>query len=210
MLEHKKIKGFSIIELMIGIAVLGILIAAGVPSLRTWIQSSQIRTSAESIQSGLELARAEAVRRNVLVRFQLVSGIEAGCGLSTSKTSWVVSLDEPSGKCTVAASDSVDPRIIQVRSGSEGSSNVVANATQSTIFFNGLGRQVTSLISAGVASPAPTQQVTIQLTNPNGGACVTEGGKIRCLNVTVTPGGKIRMCDPAFDGLVPADPQACV
>lgn len=62
--------GMSLIELMIGIAVFGILLALGVPTFARWTQNSQIRNSAEAIHNGLMLARAEAVRRNTTVRFQ--------------------------------------------------------------------------------------------------------------------------------------------
>ncbi|MCC6472780.1 MAG: hypothetical protein IT514_03450, partial [Burkholderiales bacterium] len=34
-------------------------------------------------------------------------------------------------------------------------------------------------------------------TNPSGGACAADGGPMRCLNVLVSPGGQIKMCDPA-------------
>ena len=85
-------RGFSLIELLIGVAVLGILLALGASSFRVWISNMRIRTAAESIQNGLQLARGEAVRRNAQIRFQLTDGIGAGCALSTTASNWVVSL----------------------------------------------------------------------------------------------------------------------
>ena len=89
--------GMTLIELMIGIVVLGILLALGVPTFSRWTQSSQIRNAAEAIHNGLMLARAEAVRRNTTVRFQFVTTTTGACALSDTGATWVVSLDTPAG-----------------------------------------------------------------------------------------------------------------
>ena len=186
--------GMTLIELMIGIVVLGILLALGVPTFSRWTQSSQIRNAAEAIHNGLMLARAEAVRRNTAVRFQLVTTTTSACALSDTGTNWVVSLDSPAGACDAAPSDNVAPRIVQVRSAAEGSRNAAVNAGGvSLITFNGTGQ-------ATGGAPA-----AINVTNPTGGACAP-GGPMRCMRVTVATGGQIRMCDPARAA---DDPQGC-
>ena len=186
--------GMSLIELMIGIVVLGILLALGAPTFSRWTQSSQIRNSAEAIHNGLMLARAEAVRRNTTVRFQLVTTTTSACALSDTGANWVVSLDSPAGACDAAPSDNVAPRIVQVRSAAEGSRNAAVDAGGvSLITFNGTGQ-------ATGGAPA-----AINVTNPTGGACAA-GGPMRCMRVTVATGGQIRMCDPARAA---DDPQGC-
>ena len=185
--------GMSLIELMIGIVVLGILLALGAPTFSRWTQSSQIRNSAEAIHNGLMLARAEAVRRNTTVRFQFVTTTTSACALSDTGANWVVSLDSPAGACDAAPSDNVAPRIVQVRSAAEGSRNAAVNAGGvSEITFNGTGQ-------ASVAA-------AINVTNPAGGTCAP-GGPMRCMRVTVATGGQVRMCDPARTD--PTDPQRC-
>lgn len=185
-------RGITLIEVMIGLVILGILLAMGVPSFAGWIQSSQIRNSAESIQNGLMQARAEAVRRNTTVRFQFVTDLTNGCAVSATGPSWVVSLDDPSGACDSAASDTVAPRIVQGRSNAEGSRNAIVSGNGvSSIIFNGIGQANTA--------------ATIDISNPTGGACAA-AGPMRCLRVTVTTGGQVRMCDPARAA---ADPQGC-
>ena len=186
--------GMSLIELMIGIVVLGILLALGAPTFSRWTQSSQIRNAAEAIHNGLMLARAEAVRRNTAVRFQLVTTTTSACALSDTGANWVVSLDSPAGACDAAPSDNVAPRIVQVRSAAEGSRNAAVDAGGvSLITFNGTGQ-------ATGGAPA-----AINVTNPTGGACAA-GGPMRCMRVTVATGGQIRMCDPARAA---DDPQGC-
>src|SRR5690606_20965535 len=65
--------GVTLIELLIGIAIVSMLLMAGVPMCGSWIQNTQVRTAAESIQNGLQIARSEAVMRNANVRFALTS-----------------------------------------------------------------------------------------------------------------------------------------
>ena len=61
-------RGFSLIELIVVLAVLAILLAAGASNFSVWMTNSRIRTTAESIQNGLQMARAEAVRRKTYDR----------------------------------------------------------------------------------------------------------------------------------------------
>jgi type IV fimbrial biogenesis protein FimT len=196
-------RGFSLIELLIGIALIGILLALAAPNFFQWIQSSQIRTQAESVQNGLQLARAEAVRRNANIRFHLTSSIDGACAVQASGTSWVITPTkvgaadniDPAGACDVPASDTVAPFIIQKRSGKEGSPNAVSAAGQQMIEFNALGR------AANLAGAS----VDIDITNPTGGVCAL-AGPMRCLRVVVSLGGQIRMCDPA---VAAPDSRAC-
>ena len=187
-------RGFSLIELLIGLVVLGIVLMIGLPSLATWMQNVQLRNAAETINAGLTLARAEALRRNANVRFQLVNSLAASCALSGTGNSWVVSLTNPAGACNSAPADAGP--IIQKKDGAEGSPNAAVVATGGdTLVFNGLGR---------VLQVTPITQIDI--TNPVGGAC-QPGGPMRCLRLTVSSGGQVRLCDPA--GAATTDPRAC-
>ena len=182
LISPKSLAGFTLIELMIAITIVSVLLVIGFPEAVNWIQNTKIRSSAESISNGLQLARAEAVRRNTSVRFQLVDSLTSSCATTATGSNWVVSLADPSGACDVAPSDTVAPQIVQKKSSAEGSTNVVITAGSPNVVFNGLGR-----VTLGAN--------TIQVTNPTGGACFA-AGPMRCLNVVVQPGGQIRMCDP--------------
>jgi type IV fimbrial biogenesis protein FimT len=63
--------GFTLIELLITLAVLGVLLSIGVPAFRVWMQNTQVRNAADAVLNGIQLARTEAVRRNVNVEFAL-------------------------------------------------------------------------------------------------------------------------------------------
>ena len=204
-------RGFSIVEIIVGVAIMGFLLATAAPSFALWLKNSQVKTTAEAIQNGLQFARGEAVRRNRLIRFQLTDSLGINCNLSTDSSNWVVSVDNPAGSTGGCASapvsdavalDSVAaPRILQVRPAAEGSRTVVLSASQNTVVFNALGR----------VTPTPAiLPVAIQVTNPSGGACRADGGPVRCLRVTVTLGGQIRICDPDPALVSTSDTQRCV
>lgn len=203
--------GFSLIELLITLGIAAFLLALGASSFTNWIGNMKIRTTAESIQNGLQLARGEAVRRNASggIGFYLTSDLSATCSLITpaaaTVSSWAVSYDDPAGACAtalltdaVAADAAAQPRIIQTRPAAEGSNNVLVTATQSSLVFNSLGRA-----TALTANPA-----VFSVTSGDA-ACVDAGGTRRCLNVQVTLGGQVRMCDPQLTITNSTDPQAC-
>lgn len=197
MRDPRAAAGFSLVELLITLAVLGIVMALGLPNISVWIQNTQLKTAAEGVVSGLQLARSEALRRNVSVRFSLVDSLANGCALSATGTSWVVSVADPTGACGVAPSDD-PPQIVQKKSGAEGAPNAtVAGVGGTTAVFNGLGRL------AGVGN-----LTQINISNPTGGACKAAAGPMRCLGILIGTGGQVRMCDPD-PSLVAADPRFC-
>lgn len=62
--------GFTLIELMTALAVIALLAAMAAPTMRSVIENGKIRSAGTSIQNGLALARAEAVRLNTQVEFE--------------------------------------------------------------------------------------------------------------------------------------------
>jgi type IV fimbrial biogenesis protein FimT len=192
--------GMSLVEVMIGLAIMAILLGLGVPSMSTWLMNAQVRTMSETLLQGLNLARAEAVRRNGLVRFQLVSGLTSSCAVSTSGVDWVVSLADPASKCDIAPSETVAPQTLQKKAGSEGSPKAAVTATTAgVITFNALGRP----------SSVTANMTQIDITNPTFSACqhASPAGQTRCMRILITTGGTVKLCDPNVS--VATDPRIC-
>ena len=59
-----KNNGLTMIELMITLAVAGILVASAAPSFRTSIQNNRMVTQVNELHTSLSLARSEAIKRN--------------------------------------------------------------------------------------------------------------------------------------------------
>ena len=68
----KPAKGFTIIELLIAIAVLGVLVSLGVPSMRNLIITQRVKTAASDLHVSLTFARSEAIKRNATVQVEPV------------------------------------------------------------------------------------------------------------------------------------------
>ena len=186
-------RGFTLIELVVTLTVLGLLLALGMPSMGDWMRSLRIRNAAESTQNGLGKARMEAMRKNQVTTYWMVN---AACALASNSASWVVSLDDPTspaGHCADTPSATVAPRTIENYSAGDGAGDVAVTSSDAggnavtSISFNGFGQMV-----------SPAMKVTINLTNPMAGS--------RPLNVTISPGGAIRMCDP---NVAAGDTRAC-
>lgn len=190
--NYYRVSGFSLIELILTIAVMGIVLAFSIPGFNNMIQNTRIRTAAESIQNGIQIARAEAVKRNSSIRFELAAN-----------SRWEV-------KCVTVVGDmdgdGIDdcPAVIQERPVSEGAAQSIVvttdPATAVEMVFNGLGR-LTSL-SGGVSPP---NQVVV---NVDIDSSVLPAEKSRDLRILVGIGGNTRMCDPDTS-IPPNDPRVC-
>lgn len=63
--------GLTLIELMIAIAIIAVILVAGMPSFSEWTTNLRIRTVSESVLDGLKTARMEAVKMNTNVIFTI-------------------------------------------------------------------------------------------------------------------------------------------
>lgn len=181
--------GVSLIELLVGLAVAASLLALGMPAFDLWLQNTQNRTAAESISTGMQLARAEAVRRNTQVRFDLTDADgriawTVGCFNVTDDCPATIQ-SRPAAEGTFNARAGVSTDAIPVPTPADHFDDAIAAGTGLTagITFNGLGR---------VPSANAGDDITrVDITN-------TANDDARRFVVTVTTGGQIRMCDPAL------------
>ncbi|MDO8892662.1 MAG: GspH/FimT family pseudopilin [Sulfurimicrobium sp.] len=164
----QKEKGFTLIELMITIAILGLTLALAMPAYTVWIQNTRIRSAAESFVNGLQLARNEGVRRNSTVEFVVGTG-----------SAWTV-------KCTAVTPGCPDTNAIQNRTIGEGSSSSVTVTPNNggTIRFDSFGRMI---------FPVPGAGSTVRFDIDN---TLLTAADSRDLRITIDTGGNIRMCDP--------------
>jgi type IV fimbrial biogenesis protein FimT len=165
--------GFTLIELIVVVTVLAFLMALALPSYRAWIHNSQIRTAAESILNGLQTARAEAVRSNLMTEFDLAA--DSGWSIKSM----------PAGA------------VIQSRSGAEGTAKTslaMQPAGAASITFNGMGWIATN----DDGSPSITQ-VDVTSTVISGSEArplrvvITPGGSVKMCDPQV-PAGDPRVC----------------
>lgn len=198
MLRYSVPRGFSLIEMMLALVIVALFLTMGVPAFSQFLQNTQIRNAAETTLAGINLARAEAIRRNATVRFQLVSDLGSGCSASAEALNWVVSLADPSGACDAQPSETAAPRIVQKKSALEGTRTAAVSTTGgASLTFNGLGR----VSGAGI---------TRLNFGSASGTCEhldAANGSMRCLQIRVSAGGQAKMCDPKVGDAT--DPRHC-
>ena len=81
--------GFTLIELMVTIAVLAIVTAIAVPSMRSLILANRLTAASTELVTSLQLARSEALRRNAPVTV-CASADGAGCSESAAWDRWII------------------------------------------------------------------------------------------------------------------------
>lgn len=74
----RQVAGFTLVELMVTCAVIGILAVVGLPAMTWLINAGRLQGHASDISAALQLARSEAVRRNARVTV-CPSGNGAAC-----------------------------------------------------------------------------------------------------------------------------------
>lgn len=191
-------QGVSLVELMVGIAVVGILLWLGIPSFQLWIQNTQNRTAAESILNGIQMARVEAVRRNTQVRFNLTSASgevnwAIGCiNVSTECPASIQSKSAAEGTVNARAGTNAVTPTTPIAAGFYGTALAAGDGLPNGVTFDGMGRVLSTNIGVDIA------RVDI-INNTNASA--------RRYVIAVTSGGSVRMCDPALS--LAANPQGC-
>ena len=184
MTAHAQSRGFTLIELIVALAIVALLLLLGMPSFNTFVRNSEIRSTAESIINGLRVASTQAANLNRPVTFSL----KGGAGVSW--TGWDVTYVDEDG----------NPQMVQQYSRKEaGSSTKVDSGGQFSVSFSGVGR----VVNQGILPNDHIQLIDI--------ASVVSG-EARPLRIIVDdplPGSKrgLRMCDPALAALT--DPRAC-
>ncbi|MDO9200027.1 MAG: GspH/FimT family pseudopilin [Hydrogenophaga sp.] len=66
-----RMRGITLVELLTVVSILGILLAIAMPNMSIWMANQRVRTEAQTLLAGLQLARSEAILNNTRVLFRL-------------------------------------------------------------------------------------------------------------------------------------------
>lgn len=168
--------GFTIIELSITILIVAIFFLLALPSFSTWTQNAQTRSATESILTGLQVARNEALRRDTYVTFTF--GASADWTVSLANTGEVVQ--------TNSTVNEANPANLTV---------TLTPAASNTVTFTGLGR----VAPANIDGSAPLTQVDISSNQLTGAQSrnlrvLISGGQIKMCDPNVTSTTDPRFC----------------
>jgi type IV fimbrial biogenesis protein FimT len=159
--------GFTLIELMVVVAIIAITASLAAPAFRGMVANYRVRNGAESIVNGLNQARAEAIRRNTPVNFTL-SGTGSG---------WTINRVSPATVLRERADGD-----------SPGATATSSNASNSVTFLatglvDSAGTQLTQVTVSSAVSGTDTRRINI-----------FGGGLIRMCDPAVSTVGDPRRC----------------
>lgn len=179
-------RGFSLIELMVTVTLLGVLVLLAMPSMATWIRNNKVRTVADALENGLRVAQVEATRRSRQVVLVLTNSPTPATSLTAVANGgyWAAK----TVKLATGNSDTAELIDSGTLSGTAANVQITGPAA---VCFSALGRVVansnTGVTGASCNVTGSAAQYDIQLDGPDA----------RPLRVLVSLGGHVRMCDPA-------------
>ena len=155
----KKNAGFTLTELLITLAIVGALLAVGVPSLKTFLQGSQLIAASNELISALHVARSEAIKINAKVSICTSSNGTSCSGSSNWEDGWIVFVDAdgnlsgtggvctaPGVDCLLRVHDAFDDKQLTI----SGDDNNNAAITSFTFTSRGLPKAINGSGQSGV------------------------------------------------------------
>jgi type IV fimbrial biogenesis protein FimT len=161
--------GFSLVEVMVVTAIIGILVVTGISWGQNYTANNRVRSAAESLQTALATARNEAIKRNRIVTLVLD-------GTAQEWRVEAINRRPPPGPAT-------ETEVIR-RGSYLDTREITVTPTNLTITFDAFGR--------------PDAARNFVFESQNRVCQALPGGNIRCLRVALNAGGQATTCDPVL------------
>ncbi|TAG48337.1 MAG: prepilin-type N-terminal cleavage/methylation domain-containing protein [Betaproteobacteria bacterium] len=166
--------GFTLIELMVTIAIVAILAAIAIPNLQSFLDSSKLDGITQDLRSSIALARSEAIKRGQ--RVFLLAKTSGGSKLADG---WRVFVEDPAQPATFSSA-----AILVQETGSYSSDLLTGGGSVNTFnnfegfAFNGRGQPLTATGGFGAAGLG-FQVIRGGSTVKQAALCMSSLGRVR-------------------------------
>lgn len=134
-------RGFSIVELMIAIVILGILMGIGIPAFQSTVKNNRMTSNLNAFITSLNQARSEAVKQNQEVVVCTSTDGTSCAGNTNWENGWVVFVDRDNDGTidggNACGSGATDDCILTVQSALN--TSITLRSTGSSISYFGSG-----------------------------------------------------------------------
>ncbi len=127
----KKQHGFTLIELMVTLAIAAIVLTVGVPSMKTMIYNNRLTAATNSLVGSLAFARSEAVKQGISTTI-CSSNNQTSCTSSAWSGGWLIWVDADSDGTLDSPGE-----IVRVSEALRGT--IVVTAANTTLSYNSTG-----------------------------------------------------------------------
>ena len=196
-------RGFTLVELMVTLTLLSLLLLLAMPSFSTWVRNTEIRSTAEALQNGIRVAKAQAAALNRQVVLTTTNATPGGdASAVVGGRNWSVQVVPLTSEATVTAAE----RFLEGGNFASSANSITVSDGPATLCFSSLGRLVANAAPSPTSPTLPACTAAPAVYNISRTGAVL--GKDRPLRVTVSMAGQVRMCDPART-LSPTAPDGC-
>jgi len=144
-------KGFTLIELIVMLAVVVILTLASIPLFTSVIQYFRITSAAEQLYSALQNARTEAVKRNANVYMNVSAGSNWCYGFNTGSTCNCAT----AGSCNLGSYSATAANLLTLSA---------TGLSSNSIFFTGMHGGVSSAATFTFTQYGSTPLITTSIS----------------------------------------------
>ncbi len=179
-----KSKGFTLVELLVVIAVIAVLTTLAAPSFKALIQSNSMSSTVNTFLADLRFARSEAIRRGgwvVMCRSNLPEAASPTCGTGSTvgwESGWIIFHDLNNNGQKIAAEPLLRAQ------GPTTAVNTIAESGAATVFrFTATGRlnlSATTSVQFGSDPPFANNVQRIVCVNLSGRARIAGDGTTSC------------------------------
>lgn len=187
-------RGFTLIEMMVTVAVLAILMAIAVPSFSNVMRRSDVSSGSNALLADIAYARSEAVNRHTIVSICPSSNGTSCTDDKTYETGWIVYTYQ-NGKA-VANTDYVDGTDVLLRSTQARKGVSMQANSAKPISFGQQGQMIPSgtTVAFEVCYRSPSETGTGSSTTAVPGANLTVSGSGSVLTTSL---GVMTGCTPS-------------